>query len=89
MHTGASTEKRPPCSHSAIACASSPGSRPRRAARYAWAALLDQLGEPITPPTVAPARGPPVWELPPAVQREIDPQAQPAPDDKFDQRVAL
>jgi hypothetical protein len=31
----------------------------------------------------------PIWELPPAVQREIDPQAQPAPDDKFDQRVAL
>lgn len=50
--------------------------------------LLVHLGEPITPPTVAPARGPPLWEWPPAGQREIDPQAQPAPDYEFDQRIA-
>jgi len=50
--------------------------------------ILVHLGEPITPPTVAPARGPPLWELPPAGQREIDPQARPAPDYVFDQRVA-
>jgi Putative transposase/Transposase zinc-binding domain len=50
--------------------------------------ILVHLGEPITPPTVAPARGPPLWEMPPAGQREIDPQAQPAPSYEFDQRVA-
>jgi hypothetical protein len=50
--------------------------------------LLVHLGEPITPPTVAPARGPPLWEVPPPGPREIDPQAQPAPDYEFDQRVA-
>jgi len=31
---------------------------------------------------------PPLWEWPPAGQREIDPQAQPAPDYEFDQHVA-
>jgi len=46
--------------------------------------ILIQLGEPITPPTIAPARGPPLWEMPPAGQRAIDPQAQPAPDYAFD-----
>jgi hypothetical protein len=50
--------------------------------------ILVHLGAPITPPTVAPARGPPLWQWPPAGQREIDPQAQPAPDYEFDQRVA-
>jgi hypothetical protein len=49
--------------------------------------ILVHRGEPITPPTVAPARGPPLWEMPPAGQREIDPQAQPAPVYEFDQRV--
>lgn len=48
---------------------------------------LAHLGEPAAPPRIAPARGPPLWELPPAGQREIDPQAQPAPDYEFDQRV--
>ncbi len=37
--------------------------------------ILVHLGEPIAPPTVAPARGPPFWERPPAGKREIDPQA--------------
>jgi hypothetical protein len=50
--------------------------------------ILVHLGEPIAPPTVAPARGPPLWERPPAGQRQIDPQAQPAPSYAFDQRVA-
>ena len=49
--------------------------------------ILAHLGEPAAPPRIAPARGPPLWELPPAGQREIDPQAQPAPDYEFDQRV--
>jgi hypothetical protein len=48
---------------------------------------LVHLGEPMTPPTVAPARDPPLWDRPPAGQREIDPQAQPAGDCAFDQRV--
>ena len=47
--------------------------------------ILVHLGAPIAPPTVAPARGPPLWELPPAGQREIDPQ--PAPSYEFDRRV--
>jgi hypothetical protein len=50
--------------------------------------ILIHLGEPITAPTVAPARGPPLWEMPPAGHREIDPQAQPAPAYEFDQRLA-
>ena len=50
--------------------------------------ILAHLGEPIPPPTIAPARGPPLWEMPPAGQREIDPQARPASDYEFDQRVA-
>ena len=50
--------------------------------------ILIHVGEPIMPPTIAPARGPPLWELPPAGQRAIDPQAQPAPDYAFDQRIA-
>jgi len=50
--------------------------------------ILIHLGEPITPPTIAPARGPPLWEMPQAGHRAIDPQAQPAPDYEFDQRIA-
>jgi len=49
--------------------------------------ILIPLGEPITPPTIAPARGPPLWEMPQAGQPEIE-QAQPAPDYAFDQRIA-
>jgi len=52
--------------------------------------ILSHLGEPTSAPRIAPARGPPLWELPVAGQaeRESDPQAQPAPDYEFDQRVA-
>ena len=50
--------------------------------------ILVHLGAPTAPPRIAPAPGPPLWELPPAGQREIDPQAQPAPAYEFDQRVA-
>ena len=54
--------------------------------------ILDHLGEPTSAPTLAPARGPPLWEmLADRNDREaqaIDPQAQPAPDYEFDQRVA-
>lgn len=52
--------------------------------------ILGHLGEPTSAAPLAPARGPPLWELPVAGQpgREIDPQALPAPDYEFDQRVA-
>lgn len=52
--------------------------------------ILGHLGEPTAAPTLAPARGPPLWDLPVAGQalQGIDPQAQPAPDYEFDQRVA-
>jgi hypothetical protein len=49
--------------------------------------ILERLGEPTAPPRIAPARGPPLWERPPAGQREIDPRAPPAPDYELDQRV--
>ena len=52
--------------------------------------ILGHLGEPTSAPRIAPARGPPLWELSVAGQaeREADLQAQPAPDYEFDQRVA-
>ena len=54
--------------------------------------ILGHLGEPTSAPRLAPARGPPLWELPVAGQAapepEADPLAQPAPDYDFDQRVA-
>jgi hypothetical protein len=50
--------------------------------------ILAYLGEPTSAPPVAPARGPPLWEMPDAAPTECDPQAQPAPDYEFDQRIA-
>ncbi len=50
--------------------------------------ILGHLGEPTSPPRLLPARGPPLWEMPGTEPGEIDPQAQPAPDYEFDQRVA-
>jgi hypothetical protein len=50
--------------------------------------LLVHLGEPIAAPRVAPARGPPLWDLPAAGKGGGDPLAQPAPAYEFDQRVA-
>jgi hypothetical protein len=51
--------------------------------------LLAHLGEPIAPPTVAPARGPPRWE---AADAEHDPAADPLlppiPVFAFDQRLS-
>ena len=47
--------------------------------------ILVHLGE---PPRLAPARGPRLWEMPDAGQGGFDPQAQPAPDYEFDQRIA-
>ncbi len=45
-------------------------------------------GEPTSPPRLAPARGPPLWEMPDAGKDRFDPQAQPTPDYEFDQRIA-
>jgi hypothetical protein len=39
--------------------------------------ILAHLGEPTSPPRLAPARDPPLWEMLGAGQGEIDPQAQP------------
>lgn len=53
--------------------------------------ILACLGEPTSPPRMAPARGPPLWDSAVAGlagQGETDPQAQPAPDYQFDQRIA-
>jgi hypothetical protein len=50
--------------------------------------ILAHLGEPIRPPAIAPARGPPLWDMPEAARGQLDPQAQPAPAYEFDQRVA-
>jgi hypothetical protein len=50
--------------------------------------ILSHLGEPTSPPPIAPARGPPLWEITDAEQGEFDPPAQPAPDYPFDQRIA-
>ncbi len=54
--------------------------------------LLTHLGEPITPPTIAPARGPPLWEeAAAALIDSIPPEDAPAPPQpayEFDQRIA-
>jgi hypothetical protein len=47
--------------------------------------LLVHLGEPTAPPRIAPARGPPLWDLPDAGPGTFDPQ--PAPEYEFDQRI--
>ncbi len=50
--------------------------------------ILGHLGEPTSPPRLMPARGPPLWEMQDSGSDAIDPQAQPAPDYEFDQRIA-
>ena len=41
--------------------------------------ILVHLGEPTASPRIAPARGPPLWDLPDARTSDCDPHAQPAP----------
>ena len=63
-----------------------------------WAAvtvkkILEHIGESTQPPRIAPARGPPLWEMATAAeQARNDPQwdqvAQPGPEVEFDQPVA-
>jgi len=50
--------------------------------------ILGHIGEPTSPPRLAKGRGPPLWEMQNGGSDAIDPQAQPAPDYEFDQRVA-
>ena len=57
--------------------------------------ILAHPGEPTSPPRMAPTRGPPLWEMADAVpgdtdlrSQQLDPQAPPAPDYRFDQRIA-
>ncbi|MBL8407102.1 MAG: hypothetical protein ABTS16_23770 [Candidatus Accumulibacter phosphatis] len=50
--------------------------------------ILTHLGEPTSPPRLMPARAPPLWERLDATMGEDDPQAQPAPEFQFDQRIA-
>ncbi len=51
-------------------------------------AIPGHLDEPTSPPRLRTARGPPLWEMAGALPDKSDPQAQPAPDDEFDQRIA-
>ena len=50
-------------------------------------AILNDRGEPVDPPRIAPARGSPLWE---ATARQSDDAllAQPIPEFEFDQRIA-
>ncbi|MCC7328198.1 MAG: hypothetical protein IT521_15495 [Burkholderiales bacterium] len=50
--------------------------------------ILAHLGEPIAPPWIAPARGPPLWEAADAA-RDSPPDLvpQPTPAYEFDQRL--
>ena len=54
--------------------------------------ILEHIGESAQPPRIAPARGPPLWELAEAsAQAGNDPEwdtAEPAPEIEFDQSVA-
>jgi hypothetical protein len=47
--------------------------------------ILVHVGEPTAPPRIAPARGPPLGDLPDAGPGSFDPQ--PAPEYEFDQRI--
>jgi DNA-directed RNA polymerase subunit RPC12/RpoP len=50
-------------------------------------AILVHPGEPTAPPRIAPARGPPLCDLPDAGTGDFDSYAQPAPEYQFDQRL--
>jgi hypothetical protein len=53
--------------------------------------ILEHMGEAIRPPRIAPARGPPLWEVAAAKQAGNDPAwdlaAQPVSPVEFDQRI--
>jgi|GEM_PF-2579125 len=49
--------------------------------------VLGHPGIPTPPPTLKPARGPPLWQMPGSEPGDIDPRAHPVPDHEFDQRI--
>lgn len=58
-------------------------------------AILEHIGEPLPPPRIAQARGPPEWYedvTEHAIDAEVcsagEPYAQPAPEHEYDQRVS-
>ena len=50
--------------------------------------ILGHLGEPTTPPRIAPARGPPLWAAAATHDPAADRLLQSAPAFEFDQRIA-
>jgi hypothetical protein len=50
--------------------------------------ILTHLGEPTTPPQVARARGPPLWDPAPEPVANWDEAPAPVPDFVFDQRLS-
>jgi hypothetical protein len=50
-------------------------------------ASLDHFGEPATPPEVAPARGPPLWDSAPEPPPDWAASSAPVPEFVFDQRL--
>ena len=55
--------------------------------------ILGHIGESTQPPTISPARGPPLWEAAMTAKEEhnepqYDLAAQPAPEFQFDQRIS-
>lgn len=55
--------------------------------------ILDHISETAQPPTIAPARVPPLWEAAMASEQACndplwDMSAQPVPEFEFDQRIA-
>ena len=49
--------------------------------------ILTHLGEPTSPPEVAPARGPPLWDQAPEPLANWDDAPAPVPEFVFDQRL--
>jgi hypothetical protein len=49
--------------------------------------ILEHIGEPMEPPRISPARGPPIWSEEINQDSYGDPLAQPVPDNDFDQTV--
>jgi hypothetical protein len=50
--------------------------------------ILAHLGEPTSPPEVAPARGPPLWDQAPEPLANWDDAPAPVPEFVFDQRLS-
>ena len=50
--------------------------------------ILVHRGELTASPRIAPARSPPLWDLPDARTGDFDPHAQSASEYEFDQRIA-